>query len=425
MMNYGFCIPNNPCEYRVVSLRAPPGSPLAQIKAQFEQHFPRPSKKNSKNDQEDRYYVFSLPYPLIDTSQPLEFSIFSPDLLHALSVISANDRELETVTIDEEGFRVPWQIYGNSRNLIAALNQIVIELLSYIQRLEVSGRQLGEPRNLKQAFAKQFRESHIRLSQTAVFIANWTTTLSQDASKADREELLNKLLSRIPQHIFNIETAEQVKKRILTRKSLLSDNQFGELLRFENLFHLLSTVMQGPSRQCIEEVSSRAKSAIAIDDGAGLSSGDAENGPHALFAYAVFICLLVAVNRHNPSQLTSRLRSWCDFLLDKYPAPPNDVAWALPDENDEAMFSTYDSFINDHLPGETISAVTTFVGTQTPAQGERDVSEWWLSPNWLRWAWLVLEQEMVTNVIDDPLGYLINGADGGMKTKNFLYVPQA
>lgn len=425
MMNYGFCIPNNPCEYRVVSLRAPPESPLAQIKAQYEQHFPKASKTNKNNDQEDKYYVFSLPYPLVNDSQPLELSIFSPDLLNALSVISANDRELESVQIDEEGFRVPLEQYGNSRNLIAALNQIIIELLSYIQRLDASGRQLGEPQNLKQVYAKQFRESHIGLSRTAVFIANWTITLSQSASKKgnSREELLDELLSHIPQHVFDSETREQIQKRILARKSLLSDNQFGELFRFEDLFLLLSTDMQGPTRQCLEGVTTRAKRAIVIEDGSG--SSDAENnGPHALFAYAIFICLLVAATRHDPSQLTPRVRSWCGFLLHKYPAPPNDVAWTLPDESDETVLSAFDSFVNDHLAGEIVAPVTAFVGTQVPDQGERDVADWWLSPNWLRWAWLVLGQEMIMNVVDDPLEYMINGARDGMRTWSFLYVPQ-
>src|SRR5690242_1320564 len=123
MMNYGFCIPDNPCEYRVVSLRAQPDSPLAQIKAQHELHFPKSaggnnsSSKDSDSNQEDKYYLFSISYPLLDSSQPLEYSIFSPDLLHALSVIVANDRELETVTIDSDGFQVSRNQYADSRNL--------------------------------------------------------------------------------------------------------------------------------------------------------------------------------------------------------------------------------------------------------------------------------------------------------------------
>jgi hypothetical protein len=425
MMNYGFCIPDNPCEYRVVSLRAPPDSPLAQIKAQYEQHFPKPASKQDSADssQEDKYYVFSLSYPLIDSSQPLEYSIFSPDLLRALSVIVANDRELETVTIDEDGFQVSRNQYADSRNLIASVNQIVIELLSYIQRLEVSGSQLGEPKNLKQVFAKQFRESHIGLSRTAVFVANWTLMRSRRAlEEGGREEVLDGLLSRIPSQIFDDEKKEKIRERILSRTSLLSDRQSGELFRFEDLFQPLPPSFQGIARQCLENLTIRTKQAIAIDDGTG-SGSETESGPHALFAYAIFINLVIAIHRHNPSHLSPRLSTWCNFLLNTYPAPPNDVSWTLPDESDETILSAFDSFINDHLPGEVLGPLTPWVGTPVPAQGERDVSDWWLSPNWLRWAWLVLEQEMVMNVVDDPLGEMLDGLKGGLKMRNFLYVP--
>jgi hypothetical protein len=428
MMNYGFCIPDNPCEYRVVSLRAPPDSPLAQIKAQYEQHFPKSvgNKNSADPSQENKYYVFSLSYPLIDSSQPLEYSIFSPDLLRALSVIVANDRELETVTIDEDGFQVSRGQYADSRNQIASLNQIVIELLSYIQRLEVSRSQLGEPKNLKQVFAKQFRESHIDLSRTAVFIANWTLMRSRRAlEQGRREEALDELLSRVPSQIFDGEKMAKIRERILTRKSLLSDNQSGQLFRFEDLFQLLPPTFQNIARQCLVELMTRTRQAIAIDDGSGSGPADTESGPHAQFAYAAFINLVIAINRHNPSQLPHRLSIWSNFLLNTYPAPPNDVAWTLPDETDETILSAFDAFINDHLPGEVLGALTPWVGTSIPTQGERDVSDWWLSPNWLRWAWLVLEQEMVVNVVDDPLGELVDGFQKrGMKMRNFLYVPR-
>lgn len=425
MMNYGFCIPDNPCEYRVVSLRAPPDSPLAQIKAEYDQHFPKPGDKKDSADhnQEDKYYVFSLSYPLLESSQPLEYSIFSPDLLHALSVIVANDRELETVIIDSDGFRVSRNQYAGSRNLIASLNQIVIELLSYIQRLEVSGSRLGEPRNLKQVFAKQFRESHIDLSRVAVFIANWTLMRSRRALQEGRgEEVLDGLLSHIPSQIFDGEKKGKIRERILSRKSLTSDNQSGELVRFEDLFQLLRPDFQSIARQCLEGLTTRTKQAIAIDDGTGSGSAT-ESGPHALFAYVAFINLVIAIHRHDPSQLSSRLSTWSEFLLNTYPAPPNDVSWTLPDETDETILSAFDSFINDHLPGEVLRPLTPWVDKPVPAQGERDVSDWWLSPNWLRWAWLVLEQEMVMNVVDDPLGEMVGGLKGVLKMRNFLYVP--
>ena len=51
------------------------------------------------------------------------------------------------------------------------------------------------------------------------------------------------------------------------------------------------------------------------------------------------------------------------------------------------------------------------------------MNDWWLSPNWLRWAWLVLEQEMVMNVVDDPFKEMCGGIRGNLKMTNLLYIP--
>jgi hypothetical protein len=427
MMNYGFCIPNNPFEYRTINLRAPPGSPLGQVKAQYEQHF---SKASSNTDSEDKYYVFSINYHHTNNAasqQPLEYSVFSSDLLNTLSIITANDRELEAIEMDENGFRIPVEQYGNSRNFVAALNQIVIELLSYVQRLQASATQLGEPRNLHQVYAKQYRESQIQLSQAAAFIANWVISRSRgnDASSESDTEGCEKLLARVPSNVFDTNTAEKIKTKILTQASLLPEgNRRGELFLFQELFHLLPTDMSDPCRECLGQISTQARRVVVIGDDMGGGQKDGGNsGPHGLFAYSLFICFLVAAYRQHPSRISPRLRSWCEFLLTRYTAPPNDVSWTLPDEDDEAILSAFDSLIDDHTPAETFAPVTSIVGT-TPATGERAVNDWWLSPNWIRWAWLVLEQEMVTNVVDEPLEYIIYGAAKGMKTINLLYIPE-
>lgn len=435
MMNYGFCIPNNPFEYRTINLRAPPDSPLAQVKTQYEQHF---AKASTDPNSEDKYYVFSIGYHHINNAasqqqqqqQPLEFSVFSPDLLNALSIIAANDRELETIEMDENGFRIPVEQYGNSRNFLAALNQIVIELLSYVQRLQTSASQLRRPRNLHQVYAKQYRESQIRLSQAAAFIANWvisrsrSSSSSSSSSESDMEDC-EKLLARVPSSVFDTNTAEKIKTKILTQASLLPEgNRRGEVFLFEQLFELLPSDMSDPCRECLGQISTQARRVVVIGDdmGGGGQKDDVNSGPHGLFAYSLFICFLVAAYRQNASRISPRLRSWCEFLLTRYTAPPNDVSWTLPDEDDEAILSAFDSLIDDHTPAETFAPVTSIVGA-TPATGERAVNDWWLSPNWIRWAWLVLEQEMVMNVVDEPLEYILYGAAKGMKTADLLYIP--
>ncbi|KAH8697652.1 SET domain protein [Talaromyces proteolyticus] len=425
MMNYGFCIPNNPFEYRNVNLRAPPGSPLAQVKTEHKQHFP--GFGNRDKEQEDKYYVFSISYHHTGTPQPLELSVFSADLLNALSIIVANDRELECIELAESGFRIPWEQYANSRNLIAALNQIIIELLSYVQRLEVSGRQLGEPKTLQQGFVKKYRDSQIQLSRAAAFVANWTILssrgrLERDDSN-DRERLVDQLLSRMPNEVFDQNTAEQIKARILTRNSLLPDkSKSGEVFHFERLFHLLPTNIQKPCRDCLDAIISFARRAIVINDETGGDRDDTNNGPLVLLAYSLFICFIVAVHRQNSSQLSPRLQYWCNFLLRRYTTPRNDVAWTLPDENDETILSAFDSLMDEHVSHDTLSSVSTMVGVAPPS-GNRGVDEWWLSPNWVRWAWLVLEQEMIMNIVDEPLEHMVE-VERKMKMVNLLYIPR-
>jgi hypothetical protein len=426
MMNYGFCIPDNPCEYRVVSLRTPPGSPLSEIKNHHEQQFPR---SRNRDQTEDKYYVFSIAYPLIDSKQPLELSIFSPDLLRAVSVIAANNRELETLKMDQDGFHIPLEPYGNSRNLIASLNQISIELISYIQKLEFSAHPLGSPRNLKQLYAKQFRESQIQLSRTACFFANWTISLSR-ATEAEapvdangKERRIESLLSRMTPGILSANTADQIRSRILDRGSLLPQHKYGELFQFTGLFGLLPAQMQTSCENCLRGIISEAQQAIVIGEDGPAEEG---SGPHSLMAFTTYICFIVAVYRRDSKSLSPRLRRWCQFLFDTYTPPPADVVWALPDEDDEAILSAFDQLIDDHVSDELLSGVTPFVGQQ-PGQGQRGERDWWLSPNWVRWAWLVLEQESIMSMVDDPLEYIVTSPElsvpgTGLRTKNLLYI---
>jgi hypothetical protein len=180
---------------------------------------------------------------------------------------------------------------------------------------------------------------------------------------------------------------------------------------------------------CLRGIISEAQSVIVIgDDSPETENAEEGNGPHSIMAFAVFTCFIVAVYRRDNQPLSPRLKRWCQFLLDTYTPPPDDVAWALPNGDEEAILSAFDQLIDSHLSDRLLSAVTPFVGHQ-PGQGERGEGNWWLSPNWLRWAWLVLEQETIMNMVDDPLEYIITGPEvnvpgTGLSTKNFLYIPR-
>lgn len=418
-MNYGFCLLDNSCDYRILSLRAPPGSLLYEVKLQQRQMYP-----NLTKDSDDHYYIFNIFYPLLDPESPMENSIFSPALFDAVSVLAANNREVETLDISQYGIRIP-DAYGNSRNTIAALSQIIIELFTHIIKLKASAQNLPrQPANLKQFNTKVYRDSQIILSETALTIAAWTLVRARLHGASNSwnhiKEPLHAHMSRIPPGKFPNEVTSRIKVRILERSSLLQ--HCGELFEFTELFNLLPETIQEPCKTCLRDILVRTERAIPV------LSGIADASP---FAFPLFLCFVNALyyrttasssSSEKSSILPPRLEKWAHFLLDKYPPPPDDVAWVLEDEDDESLASSFDDLVEELRSNNPnfFSGVTDYTGSFQGNSG-------WLSPNWIRWAWMIVEQESV-QVPDDPMKLL--AADGlgqeavVLSTVPYLYIPQ-
>ncbi|KAA8648736.1 SET domain protein [Aspergillus tanneri] len=414
MMNYGFCLPDNPCDYRIVSLRAPPGSPLQVAKSQQMQMFPALATHPAN----DHYYVFSVFYPLLDPDTPMEHSIFSPALFHGVSILAANNRELQTLEISEQEVRIAHD-YGNSRADLAAISQITIELITHIAKLKSSAEELPSPCNLKQTHAKIYRDSQIMLSETALVIAAWTLHRARQhncgGSWGDTKRLLGAHMSRVPAGKFPQEVLSRTQVRILERPSILANN--GELFALNELVDLLPVAMQQPCTACFQEVTSTMERAIPMLRGS----------PESPFGFPMFLCVITAAYRaakcsQETCQLSPRLTKWVQFLLDKYPPPPNDVRWALEEEDDEQMLDMFDDALMKKRRQD--SDVFSLLAKYT---GDWEGDDWWLSPNWMRWAWMICEQERVS-VPEDPLGLLGAREEGPgsimLSTVTYLYVPQ-
>ena len=398
MMNYGFCLADNSCEYRIVSLRTPPGSPLYEAKMQQAQMYPHLA---TGRDADEHYYVFNIFYPLLAPESTMENTIFSPALFNAVSVLAANVRELETLAISEQAIQIPGQVYGNSRNVLAALSQIIIELITHIVKLRASAQD-GLPRNLKQSNAKTYRDSQIMLSEIALIIAAWTLVRARQHGDSSDEwsqikEPLNAHMSRIPPGKFPKEVTSRIKVRVLERKSLLRHG--GELFTFDELFGQLPDALQEPCKTCLRRILVHAERAIPV------LNGMADASP---FAFPLFLCLVTATS--SPEEKPHRLDRWIRFILDKYPPPPDDVTWMLEDEDDESLAASFDALLS--------SSPNLLAGAPgfTP------------SPNWIRWAWMVVEQESV-HVPDDPMRLLATDGLGQgavmLSTVSYLYIPQA
>jgi hypothetical protein len=347
----------------------------------------------------------------------MEHSIFSPALFNAVSILGANNRELETLEITEEDIRIS-DAYGNSRTVLAALSQIIIELITHIVKLRTSSEGLGNPENIKQTHAKIYRDSQIRLSETALVIAAWTLNRARqhdyDGSWEETKRLLSTHMARLPAKNFSDEVKSRIQVRILERKSLLANN--GELFTLKELSGVLSAEIQRPCKVFFQDVLSNSEKAIPMLEGSD------ETSP---FAFPIFLCFVVATHRNtsaDKSQLSARLSTWASFLLEKYPPPPEDVAWMLEDEDDEKMVSLFDDMLDqmrDQNP-DIFSNLASFTG-------DWKTDNWWVSPNWLRWAWMATEEECV-QAPEDPLALLRAGESGQgsvmLSTMTYLYIPQ-
>jgi hypothetical protein len=368
---------------------------------------------------EDHYYVFNVFYPLLAPDTPMEHSIFSPALFNAVSILAANNRELETLEITEEGIRIP-DTYGNSRTILAALSQIIIELITHVVKLKTSAGNLQNPGNLKQTHAKIYRDSQIMLSETALVIAAWTLSRARQhgfgGSWEETKSLLSSHMARVPSGKFPEEVRSRLQVRILERQSLLANN--GELFVLDELTDILPIGMQQPAEACLQAVSQNAERAIPM------LRGSSETSP---FAFPMYLCFIRAAHAAGETSseaafLGSRLSKWARCLLENYPAPPDDVLWALEDEDDEQLLDMFDNVL------ETMKTRCESVFSNLEKfTGEWRGANWWLSPNWLRWAWMITEQESV-QVPEEPLGLLATGVPGQgsvmLSTVSCIYIPQ-
>jgi hypothetical protein len=107
-------------------------------------------------------------------------------------------------------------------------------------------------------------------------------------------------------------------------------------------------------------------------------------------------------------------------MLDHYLPPPDDVAWAVEDEGDETLLGEFDEVL------ETMRAQNSEIFSKLePFTGGWQGDAWWLSPNWVRWAWMMTEQECV-QAPEDPLALLSSEGSGNvmLSTETYLYIPQ-
>lgn len=388
-MNYGFCIQNNPTDYRIVKLGVKPNSPLGQAKARQIQMFP-----GLANNTDDHYYIFNVFYPLLAPEGSMEHAVISPALFDALTIMEGNDRERKDVDISEAGICIP-QKYGNGRCRLAALAQVSFELIAHIAMLRDSGEDLpDQPTNLKQTFAKIYRDGQSTLDKTALIITSWTLARAREHNRQESWEdikvMLNEHLSKVPAGYFPEEILSKVRVRILERRSLVPRN--GELFRLMELFTLLPPELQGSCQKYWMEY---------------IASGPWATDPQVMFSLA--ISLLAATTRANQTKplVSSRLTRWFDFLITEYPLGGSEDA---PESQGRQFLQALSTNKEQFLQGASDCGLQWLTES-----GE------WMNAEWLQWACTVGDAERVLVPVE-PLQVLVE--DPAMAKQAVLYVPQ-
>ena len=91
----------------------------------------------------------------------------------------------------------------------------------------------------------------------------------------------------------------------------------------------------------------------------------------------------------------------------------------MEDEDDEHIVSLFDEAL-EKMRTQNAGVFESLA----PYTGDWQKDDWWLSPNWLRWGWMIGEQECV-QIPEDPLQFLATEGGGQVRlmTENYLYVP--
>ncbi|CAI7604500.1 unnamed protein product [Penicillium bialowiezense] len=395
LVNYGFCLKNNPTDYRIVHLGVKPDSPLGQAKARQLELFPELAK-----NVDDHYYIFNPFYPLLGPDTAMEHSIFSPALFNALTVMESNAHEREMLEITDGGIRIT-PAYGNGHCIYAALAQISFEMIAHAYTLKASAQDLpSQPATLNQTHGQIYRNGQTTLDYAALIIATWTIARGREHKRGeswdDIKVLLSELMARVPAGLLSDEVLSRTRVRILERPSLVSKN--GELFRLGELFSLLPADMQEPAQTCFQHVL-----AVVSQEVPPVASD-----PQTLFATVV--CLLVATynSPEARSKLPSRLTKWMAFLLEKYSL----ASVASMDASEPLRL--FQEYTNSEQPG-----------SWAPGDGAGWFAEGsgWLESDWLQWAWAVAGAEMVMIPLQS-LEVLNMEGEPSMLKQACLYVPQ-
>ena len=405
MVGYGFAISSNPFDHFSVRLRVPPGSSLADT---------RSWNAEKKSEEEYRCYIFNVDHPRSTSASCLEASVFSLDLLDSISVLSANDRELQSMYQSRRTYissGLSSRKFEDNRNLLQTFAQLHQECQARLTMLRMTdpskplpsaGMVIIEPRNQKQRYAKIYRDSQIAILTTAVEVCRFVLLRSRTGKSTDEIILLIDVSSSSTD--ADKEAVQNLRKLIARHSYLVSSC---ELSGFEDLLSLLSGELK-PQVQYVCDVAEKSlQSRPEISPTARAT----------LSGKARLVVALAALRAAGSRGLPQYISKWIKCLASWY--PPDDPTWntILAGDEHDAVKALLEGLWATTRNGEASSPAWEMHEVPTWCDGER-----------LCWAWNVVGEESVLfppGILDTANAGGQGGGGGvGTEAQLLLYCPR-
>ncbi|KIW78903.1 hypothetical protein Z517_08742 [Fonsecaea pedrosoi CBS 271.37] len=369
LLAYGFTIQNNPFDHLVVSIKAPPGSPLDVAR--------RTWKQDIRSDPERRCFLFNHQHPESTSAHALESSLFSFDLLDSISILCANDREMQSMATRNQSLMsyclADKPRFSDRRIILETLSQLLRECNARAERLRTTDprRTIAglEPANAMQQNARVYRESQLEIVETAVALCNFVLK-SAIKGTDEAEQMLTRMQGQVS-------LSALANMRHLTKRHARLTRPF-ELLNLDGLIEMI------PNSECVRKCLATLSQQLQSNaDGKGSSGG---SNPTSLTRSGLAVTLSALYSEYaHGVKFPHRITEWVKQLTAWY--PPDSDSWAyVPSPGPWAPGEEPPSELMDLLAARAALSPTIAV--------ESSVKRW-LKPEGICWGWNVMEEEKV------------------------------
>lgn len=361
ILGYGFAIDSNPFDSYIVGFSVPPGSPLEAARRQRRISC---SSTETKDHQEPmtkyHYQIFNPSHPASKNATNLLRAVFSYDLLDAISILSANVRELDSDTFrEQQTFMTTVSSERIGRLTLNTAAQLLVECQAKAQHLRLTdpNRKNKEPVNRMQRYSKLYRDSQLRIVELAATVCKYCLDLGRGLQPPG-----------LPEQAF----MDLVQRAPLTG---------AKLFNFESLLQEFWGTLSEPIKMITEAVCG------AVSNGP-ITKASPPNVPRAKLEY--MIILYIARSGRGSIINTPRSTAWIESMVKWYPISSTELC--SPTEEFARVLET---IMEAEADTDSLHSAYKEIGDWVLQQSEGEWDEVWWDPEKLCWSWNVVDEEGV------------------------------